>query len=139
MDNQINNETSFHQPTKKSSLPKILSGIAVIAIIVFAVFYFRGNSYVDTVKSGYLESYPSMSIGPAFDSFFSNPKWKYDREDGDDSVLFTGSCWYESIYVDISIRFVFSDKETFHIQSAKMNGITLNWYEISGLIEAIYY
>ena len=49
------------------------------------------NKYVQMVKNGYPNSYPTVSYEQAFTSFFGSPQWKHFKaEDGREIVEFTG-------------------------------------------------
>lgn len=97
------------------------------------------NPYITSVKEGYLESYPSKSVGSAVNDFISQPKWDTGvTEDGQRIVNVTGKVIYMDERTEISIQFFLHDDGTFEIYTMELNDIPINRLEQMGFIEAMY-
>jgi len=139
MDSQFTNESSFREPPKKNSSTTILGIIAIIVIAFFVIKFIKGNSYISTVKEGYLTNYPSLSIGTAFERFFSKPEWEYLKtEDNDDAVNFTGVCLLNGLSTELAVQFIFYDKESFELYAVEADGVPQSRLDIQALLEAVY-
>ena len=87
----------------KGLLKKIL-GLIILFILAFLYLQY---SIVQQVRQSVPEDYPELTMEKAFDDFFENPKWSYERFTGEYHIVhFSGECLYlnEQVDVDIEIR-----------------------------------
>lgn len=114
-------------------LPKLKMILASVCAVCFAFLIFTVVNpeltngyqvYIDAVKNGCPESYPTISYGRAFDSFFSNEKWEYFKSTDNQKVVeFSGNCRYEEEEVDIVVQFLLDEENnTFDVGALTMNG-----------------
>jgi hypothetical protein len=97
------------------------------------------NPYIASVKGGYLESYPSQSVGSAVNVFISRPKWDTGiTEDGQRIVNVTGEVLYMDEPAEILIQFMLHEDDSFEIYTMELNDIPINRLEQMGFIEAMY-
>lgn len=99
--------------------------------------------YLDNVKTGYMDDYPDVEIGTAFDNFFSDPAWNYAYEDGWHKVIFTGGCLYNEKEVNTEIQFVFDapitqNSSSFTIKTLKVDGEEMDDATLDALLEEIF-
>lgn len=94
----------------KSHIKLLVIVLALIIVIPFLSNSFYSHSCINIVKNGVTESYPDITCGEAFESFFSSPEWKYfESDDGDDVVEFQGVNKNESSKV--KMQFIVDYKE----------------------------
>ncbi len=93
-------------------------------LIVIAIMYATGGSYVNMVKNGYPEMYPDITYGEAFEDFFGACEWEYfESGAGQDVVEFRGNCMYDEEQVSVIIQFlVYEDRGTFEVYAAAIDG-----------------
>jgi len=64
----------------------------LLLVIALAVFAGCTQNDVDLVKNGYMQAYPTTTVGSAFDATFNAPKWtSFKGEKGQRIVEFTGT------------------------------------------------
>ncbi|MDE5699088.1 MAG: zinc ribbon domain-containing protein [Lachnospiraceae bacterium] len=122
--NAYENEKSNLQLSRMRLLLAIVAALSGLLLIVVAIVYATGDSYINMVKNGYPELYPNITYREAFDAFFGECEWEYfESEDGRDVVEFHGNCMYGDEQVLITIQFlVYEDKGTFEIYTAAIDG-----------------
>lgn len=131
---------------KKQGFSTILIGIAVVIIAIIGISSMTGersvpvNQYIEFVKNGYPEAYPNITYGQAFDSFFTDPVWKYFKSDEDrDIVEFSGGCLYQEAEVTATIQFILSyDEGSFETGYFDMNGVPQNQLMTYSMIETVF-
>ena len=97
----------------------ISAAVIVLAVILVAVTAssVTNDMNIDKVKNGYFESYSStVSVGEAFDEFFSNPEWTFYDENGKEYVLFTGGCFFGEKSAEVRIVFEI-EGDWYHIRN----------------------
>ena len=95
-----------------------------------------GNA--NNIKNSYLTQYSStITIGDAFEDFFSSGKWKNYEEGIQEYVDFSGVCYYDGEEVTVVITFLINE-DSFVIDSITKNGRELYPIEEYALLEAIY-
>lgn len=113
---------------RRLSRMKLLFAAATAAggaiLIVIAIMYATGGSYVSMVKNGYPELYPDITYGEAFEDFFGACEWEYfESGAGQDVVEFRGNCMYDEEQVSVIIQFlVYEDRGTFEVYAAAIDG-----------------
>jgi hypothetical protein len=111
-------------------------------IMVFLCALFIGcndPSEVQSVKNGYLTSYPGITIGKAIDGFFASPEWSSGK--ADDGLVYVnakGKITYLDKEIEAIIQFKINDDESFEINAVEFNGIPQNQLMIAGLISKIF-
>ena len=114
-------------------------GLTLAMIILFIAALNESGllaSNSDKIQDSYLTQYSSdITIGEAFDDFFSNPQW-YDYKDGaSEYVDFKGGCtWYDEPATMV-ITFVVYDDE-FYVDKISINGKDMIFY--NSLLTEIY-
>lgn len=122
--NAYENEKSNLQLSRMRLLLAIVASLSGLLLIVIAIVYATGDSYINMIKNGYPELYPNITYREAFDAFFEECEWEYfESEDGRNVVEFHGYCMYGDEQVLITIQFlVYEDKGTFEIYTAAIDG-----------------
>lgn len=94
------------------------------------------DEHVQGVKNGHPKVMPDITYGEAFESFFSNPTWKYfESTDGEDVVEFTGRCEYQKKEVKARLQFILDkDGESFEQGALEFNDVPQNALITSALI-----
>lgn len=123
-------------------LKKVVIGVGIVVVLIFGIAMFTGssdnNEYVMSIKGGSFASYPEISIGEAFDNFFSGPKWKHFVSDkGDDIVEFTGDCMFKDANVEVLIQFKLHEDGGFETAYFSMNDVSQSLLMMAGMIEAV--
>ncbi len=73
--------------------PKIVAAVFGAIIVLIFIIVACGSSDIDTVKaSHWSSSTKNMTIGKAFDNFFSDGQWEEREVNGNHYVYFTGKC-----------------------------------------------
>ena len=90
----------------------------VIGFILFAVnmlfLSFDEKQYINTTKAQTFTNYPDVTVGEAFDNFFTDPEWSaFKADNGQIVVEFTGKCYYNSEEVETCLQFVEDDNGIF--------------------------
>ena len=112
----------------EEKLPKVPTVFfAAFEIIALIVCFNIGNNVgsVLAVKEGCPSQYPNITYEQAFDDYFANPKWEScgKDEDGNEVVMFTGTCEYMGTDAIAEIKFtVYKEQESFVVSSVKLNG-----------------
>lgn len=97
------------------------------------------DSYVLSVKNGHPESYPEITFGEAFDSFFSLPTWKYfEGDSGEQVVEFTGYCTYQEVEVKARLQFILKEDGTFQAGAFSLNDVPQTELMTAGMLEKVF-
>lgn len=131
----------FGSLSKNSKIIHI--AVPVVAVIVVAVVLslIFSKDYVAMVKDSTLDDYSkTVTVGEAFDEFFSDPEWEtFKSEDGDRIVEFNGECEYYGEKVNCCVQFEISDDDDyFEVEYMDIDGESLNRLEIRAMLEVIY-
>lgn len=126
----------------------IFISVGIFIIVVYAVIKIglglagavRERQCIDIVKSGCLESYPYMELGPAFSLYFADPRWEYGYTvDNDEMVEFRGRCNYYGSPTELTIQFfVDYDNKTFTLEYVGEGRNGFSWFQIYALLEDVY-
>jgi hypothetical protein len=98
------------------------------------------NETISIVAKGYFDDYPDVSVGKAFNNFFTNPKWEnFVSDDGEQIVEFDGEASLDDENVLVEIQF-FVDKsnDRFEIVWLGVDGEGQSDYEINDWIDTAY-
>ncbi|WP_341201072.1 hypothetical protein [Planomicrobium okeanokoites] len=94
---------------------------------------------VQIVKESYPEAYPRITIGEAFDLYFSSPKWKYfTAEEEHEVVEFTGYFLYEEVEAKATIQFLLQEDESFEVGAVSYNDLPQNELATDALLLSIF-
>lgn len=98
------------------------------------------DKYVDVVKNGTLQAAPDKKIGPAFENFFGDPKWKAFKSKEDKQVVeFTGKCKWQGQDADFKMQFIMhDDKKSFEVGYLAVNGQNMNAVQKASLLKKIF-
>lgn len=118
----------------------IVGIILIFAIMLFIILrdagIFGGN--VTAIKESYLSEYShSLTIGDAFEEFFTNPEWESYKDGIQEYVDFKGVCSYGGENATVIITFLMNE-DTFVIDKVTVDGRNLSILEQALLLEAIY-
>lgn len=109
---------------------KVLS-LALICICVICILVGcgseNGDRYIKNVKDGYLDAYPNITVGKAFDDFFENAIWSYevdkdDKNDGEYLVQFTGECLVLEEDSKVTLFFIVNSEGEFYLDGGYIEG-----------------
>lgn len=135
--NNINQYSHWNQKKKLITF----SGIIATVIVLFLLIMPReSNKYINIVKSGTLNSYQSVSVGKAFDNFFTNEKWTYFTSDKNENVVeFTGNYYINDKKYNALIQFtVNKESSKFEMTYFEINGKSQNLLSWTSLLSTIY-
>jgi len=109
----------------------------VASNILSATIY---SKEINMVKNGTLSSYPSKTVGKAFDNFLSNAKWTAGESDtGQKFVNVSGGVLYAGKEVNIVFQFfVDVDKSTFSYNACEINGVPQSNLIVQGFFDKIF-
>lgn len=130
--------TAYPGKSQKSKAPAVIA-IIFIVIVVIVVLAGSGDKYVDLVKGGYLEDYPNMPIGAAFDGYFLNPDWKsFEASDGSIIVEFNGVFEYFGKNTNCKFQFeVHENSGDFEIAYASIGDEGMSLIEFYAILEDV--
>lgn len=144
----MENNNNEVKETKKSFFSKLnlvqkiiyVLGVIMVISLVFYLINGGGNSAVNIVKNGELNDYQGITIGKAFDNFFSNPQWKSsETKDKKTIVNFKGEASLGDKPVTISINFqVNKDSKSFNVINLYMDGKIQPDYELIDWLDTIF-
>ena len=119
---------------------EVLGGILVIIALAFGILAYTHHGIIQQVKETHLEAYPTIAIEDAFEGFFTDPKWSYGENSGDQhTVIFFGRCLYlnEEVTANITISCT-EDSRSTSFESLDFNGVPQSDYVLSQLLNAVY-
>lgn len=130
--------------SKNKSKKIVIIGIAVV-ILAFFFFVFGSGDAVSDLKDSTLPSYSEdVTIGEAFENYFSEPSWSSYETDDSDVVVFNGYFDEESgDRIKITIEMTMNDdslkwEEVVLYNTNSGDTTYLNDLELEGLLNAIY-
>lgn len=135
------NSTSQNSSLNKKKKLMTFGGIIAAIVVLFLLVVPReSNQYIDIVKNGTLNSYKSVTVGKAFEEFFTDTDWEYFSSDRyKDIVQFTGTYHINDKKYKTLIQFtVNKDKSEFEMNYCEVNGKSQNLFEWSSLLSNIY-
>ncbi|MCC8098164.1 MAG: hypothetical protein LIO44_06385 [Eubacterium sp.] len=104
----------------------------------------NGSAIVESVKNVTNSSYPGITYGEAFDSFFGSPNWRYfkgtDESTGEmfDVIEFTGTCSSNGESGEALIQFVLYDDGTFSPVYFTFNDEAKSTSSLDSLVKAVF-
>lgn len=110
---------------KMPKVPTIFWAVFEIVALVVCFSISSNASVVVSVKEGSPNQYPNITYEQAFEDYFSDPTWEScgKDEDGNEVVMFTGTCEYMESDAIAEIKFtVYKEQESFVVSSVKLNG-----------------
>lgn len=130
--------TAYPGKSPKSKAPIVIA-IILIVIVIIVLLAGSGDKYVDLVKGGYLESYPDMPIGEAFDNFFYDPEWKsFEASGGSMIVEFNGEFEYFDRNTDCTFQFEVNENSgAFEIVYAGFGDESMSILEMYAILESV--
>lgn len=101
---------------------------------------FGENAEITMVKTGYLTSYPNISIEEAVNGFFGNPSWEaIIADDGNKYVNVTGDMTYMEKEVVGSLQFkIYEANNSFEINAFEINNLPQNKLMLAGLLTNMF-
>lgn len=124
--------------SKKSKKKTIGIVVAIVAVIIVIALLSSGGSTEDIVKDGTFDGYPEMTVGEAFEGFFSEPTWSSYTESGTEYVKFTGGCTLYDEPVNAKIIFKIDDNR-FSVDSFKIGTIDVeSASDLEDILDKIY-
>ena len=119
----------------------IIIGINVILLAIIVSVVLKDMNVTDPsggIKDSYLSEYSTeVTIGEAFEDYFSDPKWEKYKIGAQEMVDFRGGCMYLNEPATVIITFVMDD-DRFWVSEVKVNGDVLSDLLIPILMEEIY-
>lgn len=113
-------------------------GLGIIVIVLVSFFGFGGTKYINIVKQGSFDSYPTVEIGKAFNQYFSNAEWEaFESTRGDQVVEFTGQCYFLDELTDVTMQFVIYSDETFSVEYLSFDNETQGAWMTTILISTV--
>ena len=118
-------------------LRAIMIFILILFIVLLLSIKLNDNKYINIVKEGYVDGYPDVSVGDAFEDFFAEPEWNYTNLEDESasgikhSVEFTGYCNIDDELTQVTMWFVVddTDEQTFWLNGgyieSSIEGITV--------------
>lgn len=116
-------------------------GVIAAVIVLFLLIVPRESSqYINIVKNGTLNSYRYVTVGKAFEDFFTDTDWKYFSSDSNQDVVeFTGVYHINDKKYKTLIQFtVNKDNSEFEMNYCEVNGKSQNLFEWTSLLSNIY-
>lgn len=102
--------------------------------------------FISAVKNAVPEDYPDITIGEAYDNYFSDPEWRaFESEGASDGgieyvVEFTGGCIYEDAEAEALIQFTFDPElEGFQATFFSLDGKPMDFRDLNAVSEIAYY
>ncbi len=103
--------------------------------------------FILAVKDTAPENYPDITIGEAYDSYFSSPEWKayegvssYHDDTFDYVVEFTGGCMYQDAEAQALIQFTFDPElEGFEATFFSLDGNPMEFRDLNAVSEIAFY
>ena len=133
---------------RRKSVALVVSVCATIVVIIFSVEYAAPGaitgiiSQITTpgaeVRSAYLSQYSNtITIERAFENFFGNRKWSTYNAEGNEYVVFNGTCEIGGEKANVKITFrIFG--EQFRTDNLEINGQLQNNFMLFSLLTAVY-
>jgi predicted nucleic acid-binding Zn ribbon protein len=96
-ENENVNTSEIQVKSKNKSKKKIIIIGVVAAILIFCFCFLESGDVVSDLKDSTLPSYSEdITIGEAYENFFTDPSWSSCETDGLDVVVFNGYFYEES-------------------------------------------
>lgn len=122
----------------------VITQIVMVFLCILALVIPAKEAGIDdaitskNISESYLTQYSStVTVGDAFDNFFSDGKWRSYSEGALEYVDYTGTCTYMDEPATVVIRFYITD-EQFRVDKVFMNGSEASVYLSEALFLKIY-
>ena len=117
----------------------LIANLSLLASIIlvastFLPDYFQSNGIAGSYLTEYSET---VTIGEAFDDFFSDPEWESYKIGNKKYVDFTGGCTYFDEPAIMTITFIYFG-DSFRVDNIAINGVDMPALLWPGFLEAIY-
>lgn len=130
---------NFKNARKYSLIVSIIGVILAIALFGSAFSNDTQNEKIYGIKHAYLEAYSSdVTIGDAFDAFFSNSTWETYSEGDTDYVKFAGECTFYGKPALMVVIFEYMENDWFKVSDIQLNGESLSSFDESSVLDKIF-
>ena len=124
---------------KKSINKKWLGlGIGCIIILVLISMVSCDSGKIKQVTGGYLNNYPNVTVGEAFNEYIGDEEWSYVKEDGIEKVKVTGTIMYLDEESHAEVTFKLNKDDTFRVMSFKIDGEPMSKFILGIFISDVY-
>ncbi|HLQ70778.1 MAG TPA: DUF2628 domain-containing protein [Bacillota bacterium] len=123
------------------SMGGVFAAIGIFAVYFCIVYYllFSVFGVVSQVKHGNLYDYPDVTVDEAFNDFFDEGKWKYQKGSSSFKMVeYRGVKKFDGEDYNIKIDFILDDDDEFHFNRIVVDGDELNDYEVQQFIEFVF-
>lgn len=133
----MNKNSNLTQKKKLITFTGIVAGFLVLLLLFTPS---KSNKYIDLVKNGTLNSHQSVTVGKAFEDFFSDTNWEYFSSDKNENVVeFTGTYNINNKKYKTLIQFeVNKNSSEFEMKYLEINGKPQNLLSWNSLLSNIY-
>ena len=117
-----------------------ISGCIFVLIALNPQWKEGQQQYIEFVKEGHPETYPNVSYGEAFETYFADCSWEYFESTAQQDVVeFHGTCLYGGENADVTIQFLLSyEEQTFEVYAMSINGEMQPDYVIGILLTDVF-
>lgn len=133
--------SNLEQRKIRGYLTAFLTLILFSFIIVIFMTHLKSQSTpINHVQTGIIDLYDSKAIGPAFNAYFTDPKWENFETDHDDLIVeFTGRFLSGNQDANCLIQFtVYPKQQTFEITYYELDGVSQPYESLLDLLDSIY-
>ena len=133
----INQTSNLNQKKKIITIGGIVTAILVV---LFLIIPSESSKYIDQVKNGTLNSHQSVTVGKAFEDFFSDTDWEYFTSENNQNIVeFTGTYNINNKKYKTLIQFAVNNNSTeFEMKYLEVNGKPQNLLSWNSLLSNIY-
>ena len=133
----INQTSNLNQKKKIITIGGIVTAILVV---LFLIIPSESSKYIDQVKNGTLNSHQSVTVGKAFEDFFSDTDWEYFTSENNQNIVeFTGTYNINNKKYKTLIQFAVNKNSTeFEMKYLEVNGKPQNLLSWNSLLSNIY-
>lgn len=134
------NSTSQNSQLNQKKKLITFGGIISAVVLLFLLIPSESNKYIDIVKNGTLNSYQSVTVGKAFDNFFTDEKWEHFTSDKNENVVeFTGNYHINDKKYNALVQFkVNKENSKFEVTYFEINGKSQSLLSWTSLLSTIY-
>ncbi len=113
----------------------------VSALVMIVLFGGCGTGGYDEnvlrVREGTMYMNPSVTVGKAFDQFFSDGKWRsFTSTENELIVEFKGDCSWYNAPAKMTVQFLLSGSE-FELKYIGINDIAMNYFDSLEILEKV--
>ena len=151
-DEYVSTDVVPNAPSKQRKLILIFGGVTVVLLAVVVgliIFIARGDSpyvngregayHMNRVARGHLEEHTNITIGAAFERFFTNFEWNYFSDGDVNYVSFHGDMQRDGETVMAQFIFQFTDNdEDFEVIVLVLGGVMQDILVINELLDYIF-